>query len=146
MVNELLKLLPELAVTLRETGAHAQARLQHPYLRLTARQMAAVIHLGRYGEQTMGEFAAGMDMSRAAATELVERLEEKGMVLREHDTADRRQIRVRLDDRAAEQVRAALEQRRADLRRALESCPDLDPQVLARFLRALIEQMKGQPQ
>jgi hypothetical protein len=49
VVNELLKLLPELAVTLREAGPHAQARRGRPHLRLTTRQMAAVIHLGRWG-------------------------------------------------------------------------------------------------
>jgi len=90
--------------------------------------------------------ALSQTVSRAAATELVERLEEKGIVLREHDSADRRQIRVRMDDRAAATVRAALDQRRTDLRRALDSCPDLDPLVLAQFLRALIQQTKGHEQ
>ena len=52
----------------------------------------------------MGEFADGLDISRAAASELVARLTEKGVVRRESDADDRRVVYVRLAG-AAERLR-----------------------------------------
>lgn len=146
VVDDLLRSLPELAVGLRAAGPHAEAQRGAPGLRLTARQMAAVIHLERHGEQTMSQFARAMGISRAAATELIERLQEKGMVLRGHDDADRRQVRVRLNERFAAQVHQALERRREDVRRALERCPQIDAAALVSFVRALTEELKRAPQ
>ena len=141
--NEVLKLLPELAAALRDAAPHGETRRSQPGLHVTARQMAAVIHLACQGPQTMGEFAAGMDVCRAAATEMIERLEEKGLVLREHDADDRRIIRVRLADAAAGHSERVLRQRRRELEHALRSCPGLDADTLAAFLSELIRQVKG---
>jgi DNA-binding MarR family transcriptional regulator len=137
-----LELLPELALALRAAAPHEQARREHPQLRLTARQMAAVIHLGADGPQTMSEFAGGMNVSRASASELVERLEEKGMVVREHGAADRRQINVHLSPHADRMVQATLRQRRQDVRDVLGRHPDVAPASLLAVLRDLTATLK----
>jgi DNA-binding MarR family transcriptional regulator len=90
----LTRLLPELAVALYESAP------QHSRLRpeadppLTGRQTEAVVFLAHHGRATMGELAAGLGISRGAASELVGRLVDKGVVRREPDSADRRVVHV----------------------------------------------------
>lgn len=136
-IDRLLKLLPELAAALREAAPHQAARDLLPGVSLTSRQMAALIQLRQAGEQTMSEFAAGMATGRAAATELVERLEEKGLVVRTQADADRRLTLVRLSPAAAVAAGDVVARRRADLAAVLSRHPDVDPVALFELLSDL---------
>ncbi|MBM3147983.1 MAG: MarR family transcriptional regulator, partial [Actinobacteria bacterium] len=94
------------------------------------------------GSRSMSDFAAGMHVSPPAATEMVERLEERGLLVREHDRADRRVITVRLSRAAAAEARAVLARRRRDLQRALQRVPEVPPAVVLAFMTALIEELR----
>lgn len=133
---ELARLLPELAVALYESAPHDVAR-QRTGERLTARQMRAVLHLARREPLTMSALAAGLGISRAAATEMVARLVGKGVVRREADPTDRRVVRVRLAPRARADADAALHAWSERIRGALAASPGLEPQALVAFLRTL---------
>jgi len=93
--DALVSLLPELAVAIYESGPHAEGHLATGE-RLTTRQMRAVLFLARHAPSTMSDLATGLDIGRAAASEMVDRLVEKGVALRETDPDDRRVVRVRL--------------------------------------------------
>ncbi len=97
MTEELARLLPELAVALYESTPHHR-RGHRPVTAepLTGRQMEAVVFLSHRRRVTMGEFAGGLQISPAAASELVARLSEKDVVRREADPEDRRVVYVRL--------------------------------------------------
>jgi len=140
--DAVLELLPELALALRSSAPHERARRQQPDLRLTARQMAAVIHLGAGGPRTMSQFADGMNVSRASASEMIERLDEKGMVARERNHADRREIRVHLSQSAERMVQATLLQRQQDVRAVLARHSDVPPAALLALLRDLTQTLK----
>ena len=127
--TQLAQLLPELAVALYESAPHHEA----------------VVFLAHRGEVTMGEFAAGLEISRAAASELVARLLDKGVILRETGAGDRRVVRVRLAGRAEGYADDMLRQWRAQLTKVFARFPDIDPDILVAFLRDLIVQLKGQP-
>jgi DNA-binding MarR family transcriptional regulator len=140
-VDDLLTLLPELAAALRDAGPHADARDRLPGPALTPRQMAAMVQLHVSVEQTMSDFAAGMGVSRATATEMIERLEDRGLVVRRHDEDDRRVIVVRLSEAAEAEASAVVGRRRYDLERALARVPGVEPETLVAFLRQLLDQL-----
>ena len=141
---QLVRLLPELAVVLYESAPqhHGQARpaTAEP---LTGRQMEAVVFISHRHRVTMGEFADGLEISRAAASELVARLTEKGVVRRETDAGDRRVVYVRLAGAAERYAGEVFDAWRRDLEAVFARFPDIDPDTLVAFLGALIDQLKG---
>ena len=139
--DELLKLLPELAATLLAASPHETRRQAAAGVALTGAQMKAVIQLAAYGPQTMTDFAEGLEVSRAAASEMAQRLEAKGLAQREADTADGRVIHVRLAGPSAEFVEALLARRREQVARALAAFPHLDPAALTEFVKRLIRSL-----
>lgn len=143
---QLVQLLPELAVTLYEAGPHESARRHAQGERLTGRQMKAVVFLAHHGNATMGEFANGLEIGRAAATELAARLVDKGVVRREHDPDDHRLVRVGLAGPAAGYAESMLAQWTVNLEATFARFPQIDPDTLVAFLRDLIVQLKGRPQ
>jgi MarR family transcriptional regulator, organic hydroperoxide resistance regulator len=141
--TRLARLLPELAVALYDSAPHhGEARRDLSDAALTGRQMEAVVFLAHRGAVTMSEFSAGLEISRAAASELVTRLLEKGVVRREADDADRRVVRVRLAGGAEAMAEAALDMWRARLASVFARFPGIDPGTLVAFLGALIEELK----
>lgn len=140
-VDSLLMLLPSLIAALREAEPHSQARQRLGGAGLTSRQMTALIQLELAGEQTMSDFAAGMGVSRATATDVAERLEERGLVTRRHSPTDRRVILLKLSAAAQAEARAVLDRRRRDIRQALDRRPDVPAQAIADFIGTLIDEL-----
>lgn len=140
----LARLLPELAVALYESTPHARRdERAAAATRLTGRQLEAVVFLSHHRRVTMGEFAAGLEISPAAASELVARLVERGAARRETGPDDRRVVYVRLAGEAeqyAENMHDAW-QRQIDV--VFRRYPAIDPDTLIAFLGDLIDQLKG---
>jgi DNA-binding MarR family transcriptional regulator len=140
---DLVQLLPELVATLYESEPHAQARRSATAERLTGRQMKAVAFLAHRGKVTMGEFADGLAIGKAAASELVGRLVEKGVIKRAADPADRRLVTVTLSAHAADLAAGVFAQWSEQIAAAFAEYPDIDPDTFVAFLRTLIQQLKG---
>lgn len=68
-------------------------------------QLNAIYRLYRYGPQTIAEIANGADLSHNAASRMVERLVQSGLVERREVATDRRQKRVTLTPTGVEQLR-----------------------------------------
>lgn len=132
----LARLLPQVALTIYESAPHAEAR-RATRARLTAPQMRAVLCLAGGEPHTMGDVATGLRIGRAAASEMVDRLVEKGVALRDADPSDRRVVRVRLAPWACRYADRALAAWRARVDEALARHPDLDPEALVAFLATL---------
>jgi DNA-binding MarR family transcriptional regulator len=141
---QLALLLPELAVVLYESAPHHRHG-QRPAAAepLTGRQMEAVVFLSHRHRVTMGEFADGLEISRAAASELVARLTEKAVVRRESDPDDRRVVYVRLAGEAEQYAGEVYDGWRRQLDAVFARFPAIDPDTLVAFLGALIDQLKG---
>jgi DNA-binding MarR family transcriptional regulator len=144
VTEELARLLPELAVALYEsTPHHRLGRRPAAAEPLTGRQMEAVVYLSHRRRVTMGEFAAGLEISPAAASELVARLSEKDVVRRETDPDDRRVVYVRLAGAAAQYAGEVYEAWRRQLDAVFARYPDIDPDTLVAFLGDLVDHLKG---
>ena len=91
----------------------------------------------------MGEFADGLEISPAAATELVARLIEKGVARREADPGDRRVVHIRLAGDAEQYAETMHDawQRQIDV--VFARYPGIDPDTLVAFLGDLIDQLRG---
>jgi DNA-binding MarR family transcriptional regulator len=144
VTTELARLLPELAVALYESTPHARhGKRAAAATRLTGRQLEAVVYLSHHRRVTMGEFAAGLEISPAAASELVARLVERGAARRESDPDDRRVVHVRLAGEAELYAETMHDAWRRQIDVVFKRYPDIDPDTLIAFLGDLIDQLKG---
>lgn len=141
--QELARLLPELAVTLYQSAPHHARRPEPADDALTGRQMEAVVFLAHRGSATMSEFADGLDISRGAASELVSRMLEKGVIRRGNDASDRRVVRVALAGDAEDLAESMFDRWREQLAHVFARYPEIDPGVLVAFLGDLIDLLKG---
>jgi DNA-binding MarR family transcriptional regulator len=145
VTSELARLLPELAVALYESVPHGQPGGERPAAGqgLTGRQVEAVVFLSHHRRATMGEFAAGLEISPAAATGLVSRLSEKGVVRREADPADWRVVLVSLAGAAERYAESVHDRWRGHLEDVFARHPGIDPDALVALLADLIDHLKG---
>ena len=65
---------------------------------LTPRMLGVLHHLSASGPLTLGELATHLGLSKATATELVTRVQERGLVDRMRDERDRRRVYVWLTE------------------------------------------------
>lgn len=133
LVEAALPLVPELGKRLY--GALARRGQMHG---LTAGQVKVILQLGTRGRLSVGEIAEGLGVSLPAASEVVDRLVERGFAERHSDATDRRRVLVAPSPTAVEIVSDLCELRRDQLRRALLALPPAERPVLVRSLRALI--------
>jgi len=71
---------------------------------VTPRMLGLLRHLERAGPLTVGEQARHLGIGRAAASELIDRLEGKGLVARMRDERDQRRVFVWLTDEGTRRV------------------------------------------
>ncbi|MCX6020264.1 MAG: MarR family transcriptional regulator [Chloroflexi bacterium] len=91
--GEVLRLLPALRRISRPRSLEAIPRQG-----LSTAQIQVIAHLAQNGSVGMGDLATGIGTSFSALTELVDRLEERGIVERVRSVRDRRQIMVQLTE------------------------------------------------
>jgi DNA-binding MarR family transcriptional regulator len=144
VTDELARLLPELAVALYESTPHGKHGARTPATeQLTGRQLEAVVFLSHHRKVTMGEFADGLEISPAAATELVARLTEKDVVRREADPDDRRVVFIRLAGAAERYAESMHDEWQRHVEVVFARHPGIDPDTLVAFLDDLIDRLKG---
>jgi DNA-binding MarR family transcriptional regulator len=73
------------------TQMHIQMATEWPEYELSMPQFKAMVCLAG-GRKRMGDLARFLDISLSSATNLVDRLESKGLVTRDHDRQDRRVV------------------------------------------------------
>lgn len=108
-------------------------------------QMKAIAHLARHGRQPVKEVAAALGISMPATSELVERMVDDGMVVRETNPADRRQVLVALTPRAEELGRRFHALRRAQVCHALAQLEPHERPIFVRSLRAWADALATDP-
>lgn len=65
---------------------------------ITVSQLRVLLVLQTRGKSRMSDIASGLDVALSTATGLVDILVKKGLILRENDTRDRRQVICRLSE------------------------------------------------
>jgi DNA-binding MarR family transcriptional regulator len=102
--------------------------------RLGRRHIGLLAQIGVEGERSVGELAEAVGLSLPAASKLIRDLEERGLVVRSEDPADRRRTVVTLAPETREGVHSWLHERDRPLRTALAA---LTEEERAGFLKGL---------
>jgi DNA-binding MarR family transcriptional regulator len=140
LVDEAVELLPRIVRQMQATfTCYGEAS------GLTLGQMKALSHLYRNGRRTVGEVAEGLGLAMPTASELVDKLAERGLLEREVNPADRRQVHVWLSDEAMAFAREIHARRRAQVRRAFVGLEPGERATVVRGLRALSEALAETP-
>lgn len=90
---------------------------------------------------TMGDLCDHLFLTSATVTGLVDRLEERGFVFRERDTADRRVVRLHITEEGKAVLAKAVEMRRALLARYLEGLETEEKKQLVELLKKLLSRV-----
>lgn len=133
IVEEVIELLPNI-----DRGLYATV-MGDPVIRgLTLPQVKALVFLYDNGEQSMSELAARLRVTLPSASELVDRLIDRGLVEREIDRGDRRRVLISLTEPAIAYGRRIHDLRRAQVRAALDAMPEHEHDIFLRSIRALV--------
>lgn len=117
--------------------AFAQSSADREIKHLTVAHGKAVSLLYHNGERTIGEFAAGLGIGMPAASELIDRLEERGLISRSVDPADRRRTIIALSGDALDFAVEIHDKRRRQMRDALDRLEPEERPIFLKSLRAL---------
>ncbi|MCL6633010.1 MAG: MarR family transcriptional regulator [Alicyclobacillus herbarius] len=101
---------------------------------ITPPQFDALLILDKEGDLTIGEMSVRLGLAYSSTTDLVDRLERAGFVVRQRDKADRRVVRVCMQPSGAQLIEDVLDARRAYLAGILEP---LGPEEKKEVLRVL---------
>lgn len=93
-VSEIEALLRQVSAIIRKRGREILADTG-----VTPPQLDALCHLKEQPLLTMGELGGRMGLACSTATDLCDRMERNGLVVRERDQEDRRVIRLRITER-----------------------------------------------
>jgi DNA-binding MarR family transcriptional regulator len=142
LVDEILMLMP---VLMRGIGRPDPVEMGHIASRgvpvdvhVSPGHVQILIALSR-GPHSVGQLAEVLGVSRPAATQLVDKLVEHGMVERRHDLQDRRVVLVDYVPGMHEVAHRIMESRRSRLAAALETLTDEEARVFLKGLRAITE-------
>ncbi|MEW6638717.1 MAG: MarR family winged helix-turn-helix transcriptional regulator [Actinomycetota bacterium] len=153
LVDEVLILLPALG---RELGRPVPLEMEEELrgeisrrglpvgVQVSPGHIQVLIALAR-GPRSVGQIADSLGVSRPAATQLVDRLEEHGMVHRRPDPADRRVHLVDYVPGMHEVARKIMGVRRRQLNAALDGLNDKEALAFLKGLKAITEALGEMP-
>ena len=116
---------------------HLIAQLTHN--RVSAPQALALRYLWLHDYVMMGDLAAGLGVSYPSATNMVKRLEKRGLAKRRINPADRRAVEVQVTPEGAALVERAERERVSRLSAVLSRMQPDERDALMRGLRAFVQ-------
>lgn len=111
---------------------------------LTLPQFRMLVVLQNSGGMSLSRLAEQLAVNPSTAMRMIDRLIAAGMVLRETNTQDRREVTIVLTDAGERTVTEATERRRAEIAGVVESMPARQRAGLVRALRAFAD-ASGEP-
>lgn len=137
IVEEVVELIPAIG-----RGVYATVMDDPEIKGLPLAQVKALIYLYDNGERSMSEVAGGLGVSLPSASELIDRLIERGLVQKTQDTADRRRVVISLTDPAIAYGRRMHDLRRVQARAALDQIPVEERECFLRSIRVLADALQ----
>lgn len=108
-------------------------------LGVTSTQFFVLGFLKKQGSCKVTQLAEMMGVKPSAVTLLVDRLEENGLVLREHDKKDRRVVNISLTEHGDEKLKKVMEERKAIAERYLSHLTEEELMVMATLTEKLAQ-------
>lgn len=108
-------------------------------LGVTPTQLFVLGFLKKQGSCKVTQLAEMMDVKPSAVTLLVDRLEQNGFVLREHDKKDRRVVNISITEHGDEKLKKVMEERKAIAERYLSYLTEEELLVMATLTEKLAQ-------
>lgn len=108
---------------------------------ITPPQFNALLELIYHGNLTMGELCARLYLASSTVTDLVDRMERAGLVMRERDANDRRVVRLRVLEKGHALIDAVMRARLDYLHGVMERIDPTERQQLIAALRHIHQVM-----
>ena len=109
---------------------------------LNHREIDTLIRLGLDGECTMSQLAQEIVLSMSSATMIVDKLVQKRIVSREHSSADRRVVMIRLTPEGTETFKTIYDEFVRIGRTMLESLSDHEQDTLLHLYRKIASRLE----
>ena len=109
---------------------------------ITPPQFIALQWLDELGDMTIGELSTKMYLAFSTTTDLVDRMEQKELVIRSRDTKDRRVVRVHLLEKGKQIITEVVEKRQGYLQDVVKDFDDSEVEVLSTLLLRMYQEMK----
>lgn len=106
---------------------------------LTFSQLETLWFVGFHGKRSMEAIAGFLKITPPSATSMIAKMEEKGLVIREHDSSDRRIIHISLTARTKKQINAIRRQKERLFEKLVSKLSQKDRKDLGRIIRILIK-------
>ena len=137
---EVMKLMPRMLreVSRAQKSVIAKGNLAVPHI-------VVLDMLSSKKSCTMGELARTMDLTMSAATGIVDRMIELGLVKRERSASDRRVVRVTLLKKGSDLMRKINGERRRMIDRMFMALSDAERHEYLRLFRKVIESISEPP-
>lgn len=109
---------------------------------ITTPQFNALLLLKEHGDMTIGDLGSKMYLASSTATDLIDRMERNGLVVRVRDSNDRRVVRLRMLEKGHQMIKEVLANRKRYLSTILSQVPEAELEALKKALQSLYELMK----
>lgn len=109
---------------------------------ITTPQFNALLILSEYGTMTIGDLGCKMYLASSTATDLIDRMERNGLVVRQRDADDRRVVRLHMLDKGHQMIKEVLTNRKRYLNTILRQVPKDELEALKKSLKSLYVLMK----
>ena len=109
---------------------------------ITPPQFIALQWLDELGDMTIGELSNKMYLAFSTTTDLVDRMEQNDLVVRERDTRDRRVVRVHLLEKGEQIITEVVVKRQRYLKDVVKDFDEAEIEVLAKLLSRMYQEMK----
>lgn len=117
----------------------------HHYIResgFSMSQINALFHIHRKGECGVGEVGENLGVSDAAASQMLDRLVQQGLILRTEDPLDRRAKQLVLTEKGVHVVQEGVHARQGWLKDLGDGLSDSEKEQVAAALQILIDKTK----
>ncbi|MBN2375639.1 MAG: MarR family transcriptional regulator [Sedimentisphaerales bacterium] len=135
-----MRILTALRRIIRAVDIHSH-KLNHDF-NITAPQMICLYGLVESGEMTQSELARQVHMGISTINGVIDRLEKKGLVIRQRDTKDRRKVFVRFTDAGRELTKAAPALLQERFSESLLELEELEQAAIALSLERVVQLME----
>jgi DNA-binding MarR family transcriptional regulator len=109
---------------------------------ITIPQFNALLLLRENGDMTIGDLGSKMYLASSTATDLIDRMERDGLVVRERDSSDRRVVRLHMQEKGHQMIREVMENRKRYLSEILSHLSPDEKEALKQSLESLYVLMK----
>jgi len=124
---------------IRATDLHSKKITRHAGL--TSSQLVLLKSIEAQGDATAGEMAQRISLSQATVTTILDRLQSKGLVLRERDKEDKRRVYVHLTDAGRSTLASAPQPLQETFIRQFEQLEEWEQTMILASLQRVAQMM-----